>query len=103
METLFKYIVTAFQMSHDLVYVFGFIVAGFLLLSGLDDLTVDLYYWFNRIFRRKKVMQYQKLPVAKMEEPREKPIAVFIPTWQEESVIKLMLKKNVRDPRVRKL
>jgi len=92
METLLTDIVHFFQLSHGVIYVFAFIVAGFLLLSGLDDLAVDLFFWFNRIFRRKKVTRYEKLSPAILDQLKEKPVAIFIPTWQEEAVIKLMLK-----------
>jgi adsorption protein B len=92
METILRDIIYFFQLSHDVIYVFAFVVAVFLLLSGIDDFAVDLYYWFNRIFRRKMVAKYEMLSPDKMEQRKEKPIAIFIPTWQEEAVIKLMLK-----------
>ncbi|MGB2957843.1 MAG: glycosyltransferase, partial [Bacteroidota bacterium] len=92
MEPILHDILYFFQLSHDVIYVFAFIVAVSLLLSGLDDLAVDLYYWFNRIFRRKEATKFEKLSPAKMDQQKEKPIAIFIPTWQEEAVIKLMLK-----------
>jgi adsorption protein B len=91
MHSIYFDIVRFFQVSHDLLYVFTFVVAAFLLLSGLDDLIVDLYYWFLYLFRRTQLLQFQRLDLSGLTERPEKAIAIFIPAWHEESVIELML------------
>jgi len=93
MDTLYFDIVRLFQASRDVLYVFTFVVAFFLLLSGLDDLAVDLYYWFSYVFRRKVLLKNQRLPVASLEDRAEKPIAIFIPAWHEEGIIEQMLSR----------
>jgi adsorption protein B len=84
-------IVSFFRWTHDIFYVFAFVVASFLLLSGTDDLALDLFYWFNYVFRRKVMNRYQHLPIDALHSTKEKPIAIFVPTWQEADVIDEML------------
>ncbi len=91
MDSLFLHIVQFFQESRDILYVFTFIVASFLLLSGVDDLAVDLYYWFFYLFKPKRLNEFQSIPLEKLRTKPEKPIALFIPTWHEYNVIDLML------------
>jgi adsorption protein B len=91
MESLFRDIVHFFQASYDALYVFTFIVATFLLVSGLDDVGADLYYWFYYTFRRKRLNRFQLLPTSTLHGTPEKPIAIFIPTWHEFDVIEQML------------
>src|SRR5512136_2360078 len=91
MERIFIDIVRFFQATHDILYVFTFVVASFLLVSGMDDLAVDLYYWFQYLFRRKVLNRHQLLPREGLETTPEKPIAIFVPTWQEQDVIEQML------------
>ena len=93
MDNLYVDIIRFFQSSHDVLYVFTFVVALFLLLSGLDDLVVDLYYWFLYLFRRKELLRYQRLDPSELRGCSEKAIAIFIPTWSEEAIIEPMLRK----------
>jgi adsorption protein B len=91
MHTILSHIFHFFQSTTDVVYVFAVIVASFLLISGLDDLAVDLYYWFNNIFRRKKFLWHQKLSQQVLHDTPQKPIAIFIPLWHEADVAEPML------------
>ncbi|RAP57506.1 glycosyl transferase family protein [Oleiagrimonas sp. MCCC 1A03011] len=74
-------------------YLFGLslvviVVALLMLISGLDDLFIDLVYWFRRgwraltVYRRSERMDYRTL-----YEPDEKPLAIMVPAWQETGVI----------------
>ena len=68
------------------------IVACGFLISGLDDLFIDLYYWWRELYR--KVFKKSKIrPVTKRELDiiPEKWVAVFIPAWQEQGVVQKML------------
>jgi adsorption protein B len=91
LETILSNIVRFFQASHPVLYAFTFMIATFLLLSGLDDLLVDLYYWFNYIFRHKHLNPPRMLPEEQLYDTVEKPIAIFVPAWEEEAVIEQML------------
>lgn len=91
MESLFRDIILFFQATHEIFYVFTFLVASFLLFSGLDDILVDFLYWYLRIFRRKKFYEYQNLPRELLTVTPEKRIAIYIPAWHEQDVIEQML------------
>lgn len=84
-------IISIFQSTYDTLYVATFIVAVFLFLSGLDDLFVDLYYWFNNIFNKKRMNKYRYMKPEEMEDVPEKAIAIFVPAWHEAEVIDKML------------
>lgn len=59
-----------------------------MLISGLDDLLIDVVYWIRRLkryfryYRRNGYMAYDEL--YKVE---EKPLAIMVPAWQEHGVI----------------
>ncbi len=91
MATLFTHIVDFFRSSHDLFVMFTFTVASFLLISGIDDIALDLYYWFNYLFRRKATTKYQKLSKEELKNTPEKHIAIFVPAWREDEVIDKMI------------
>jgi len=62
------------------------------LISGLDDLFLDLVYYvralFRRLFRRKLI---KPLTREQLISTPEKPIALMIPAWDESSIIQHML------------
>lgn len=91
MDQLLTDIVHLLRILHPVLYVFTWVVAGSLLLGGLDDIAVDLFYWFQFLFRRKKLLRYQLIPPEDMLLAPEKPIAVFVPAWHEQDVIEQML------------
>lgn len=59
-----------------------------MLISGVDDLFIDIVYWSRRLFRffafyrNNGYMSYQAL-----YKPDEKPLAIMIPAWNETGVI----------------
>ena len=65
-------------------------VAVYLLLSGLDDLVVDLLYAWHS-FRGHFPKQP---PDDRLKQLPQKPIAVFVPLWHEHQVIERMLLHN---------
>jgi bacteriophage N4 adsorption protein B len=73
-----------------LMYV-AFVLAGIILISGLDDLFIDIVYWVRRTWRA--VTVYRKNPalsVGKLFVLDEKPFAIMVPAWQEHGVIDKM-------------
>jgi bacteriophage N4 adsorption protein B len=73
-----------------LMYV-AFVLAGIILISGLDDLFIDIVYWVRRSWRA--VTIYRKNPqvsVDKLYALDEKPFAIMVPAWQEHGVIDKM-------------
>jgi adsorption protein B len=63
-------------------------LAMWVLASGLDDVFLDLAYFYFRLRRR---LGDAGAPAC----PREKKIALLIPAWREEAVIEQMLDHNL--------
>ncbi len=66
------------------------------LISGLDDLFVDIIYYFRRLYRflfKRKVIK--EITLEQLSEKPEQNIAVLIPAWNEEAVIFKMLMNTV--------
>lgn len=88
-------LIDIFRSSYDGLYIATFIVAVFLLLSGLDDIFVDMYYWFHHLFDRKRFNRYRYSDPSRLSQLPEKPIAIFVPAWHEHEVIDRMLTNAV--------
>jgi len=88
---MIDWLIEFFRSSYYQLYVATFIVAAFLFLSGIDDIFIDMYYWFHHIFARKKFNKFSSDSPEKLHQVPEKPIAIFVPAWQEHEVIDKML------------
>ena len=73
------------------------VCAVIILISSLDDTFIDLYYWLRQAYRfvYLKSRGHQPLPIAKLVEKPEQPIAIMVPAWQESSVIGQMIENTV--------
>ncbi|MGB7801655.1 cyclic di-3',5'-guanylate-activated glycosyltransferase NrfB [Buttiauxella sp.] len=63
-------------------------LAILMLISGIDDLFIDIVYWVRRIWR--SVTVYRKndyLDYKALYEPQEKALAIMVPAWNETGVI----------------
>jgi len=87
---------------HDVVftlYLFmWFMLVGLVILfimSGLDDLFFDIYYWIRLPYQVWKKRFYRPLTYEQLLHAPEKAIAVLIPCWHEANVIGNMLRHNV--------
>ncbi|MFZ4832483.1 cyclic di-3',5'-guanylate-activated glycosyltransferase NrfB [Rouxiella sp. Mn2063] len=59
-----------------------------MLISGVDDLFIDVIYWGRRIWRALTIYKrHAPLNHKALYEPDEKPLAIMIPAWQETGVI----------------
>ena len=66
-------------------------------LSGLDDLYVDAYYYIRRLYRRLFIVKrYPRLSEDDLRRVPEKRVAVMIPAWHEHAVIAQMLDHTLR-------
>lgn len=63
-------------------------LAIMMLISGLDDLFIDLVYWCRRVRRSLTVYrQHPRMDYRTLLQPDEKPLAVMVPAWHETGVI----------------
>ncbi|WP_297199580.1 cyclic di-3',5'-guanylate-activated glycosyltransferase NrfB [uncultured Pluralibacter sp.] len=63
-------------------------LAIMMLISGIDDLFIDIVYWCRRIFRAVTVYRrHQHTDYQALYEPDEKPLAIMVPAWNETGVI----------------
>jgi hypothetical protein len=69
-------------MIHDVFLVLLWITAILLIISGIDDLYLDLLYWFLKGRYKSKFPDF-----STMHYKKEKPIAVLLGAWNESSVI----------------
>ncbi|HAU0349435.1 TPA: hypothetical protein JBF67_14510, partial [Legionella pneumophila] len=88
-------------MPSELILFIYFIMWYFLvalsclfIISGIDDLFFDGYYWIRYVFRLWKTRGYKPLTYEQLAEKEEQMIAVLIPCWHEAGVIGTMLKHN---------
>jgi len=65
------------------------------LISGVDDLFFDIYYWGLALWRNYKFRDKRKLTYSALASLPEKYIAVMIPCWHEAGVIEFMLQHSV--------
>lgn len=63
-------------------------------ISGIDDLFFDAFYWIRSVYRLWKTRKYPKLSYDLLKNKPEKNIAVLLPCWQEAGVIDTMLTHN---------
>ena len=77
-----------------LMWYFLVMLAVLYIISGLDDLFFDGYYWIRYFWRMWKTRHYEPLSYEKLTDLNEQSIAVMIPCWQEVNVIATMLKHN---------
>ncbi|WP_323016319.1 glycosyl transferase family protein [Castellaniella sp.] len=72
------------------------IVGIAILLSGLDDLFIDAWYWLRRVYRYFTVKRkYAPLTAEQVRSRPEQPLAIMVPAWQEYDVIAAMLENMV--------
>jgi adsorption protein B len=63
-------------------------VAVLILISGIDDLIIDVVYWFRRAWRAATIYRvHDRLNYRALYDPAEKPLAIMVPAWHETGVI----------------
>ena len=79
---------------HFLMWYALIVLAVLFIISGLDDLFFDGYYWLRYVWRIWKTRHFEPLTYEKLVNKKEQLIAVLIPCWHEANVIGTMLKHN---------
>jgi adsorption protein B len=73
------------------------VIAVLILLSSLDDLFIDCWYWTRQMYRAVTVKRvYRPLTVEQLHGRDEQMIAIMVPAWQEHDVIAAMIEDMVR-------
>jgi adsorption protein B len=68
------------------------LVASVVLVNGLDDLFIDIYYYIYQIYRVFFIMKHHKpLNETQLRAKPEQRIAVLLPAWRESPVIAHMV------------
>lgn len=63
-------------------------LAILMLISGIDDLFIDIAYWTRRLWRSVTVYRtHDYLDYKALYEPQEKALAIMVPAWNETGVI----------------
>jgi adsorption protein B len=63
-----------------------------ILLSSLDDLWIDTWYWVRNFYRWFWITaKYPRLTAEALDAKPERPIAIMVPAWKESEVIQAML------------
>ena len=73
------------------------VVAALIALSALDDMAIDIWYWWRRILRWRiaKSGSIRPLTEAQLRGRDEQPIAIMVPAWREHDVIAQMIESMV--------
>lgn len=72
------------------------VVGILILLSSIDDLFVDAWYWGRQIYRSLFIKRrYTPLQASQLRAVREQPLAIMVPAWLEFDVIAAMLESMV--------
>lgn len=80
-----------------LYFIMWYLLVGLAILfiiSGLDDLFIDVYYWTRFVIRLARQRFFSPLTYQKLASVEEQMIAVLIPCWHEANVIGTMLRHN---------
>jgi adsorption protein B len=68
------------------------LVATITLISAVDDLIVDCWFWLRELYRALTIkLIYKPLTTEQLHQQEEQPIAIMVPAWDEQDVIAAML------------
>ena len=73
---------------------FLIVFALLFIVSGLDDVFIDVCYWGRYVYRLFKWRGNKPLTYEELAAHPEQPIAILVPCWHEANVIATMLKHN---------
>jgi bacteriophage N4 adsorption protein B len=74
------------------------VLAVLIIISGVDDLVIDVWYWKLRLVRwfTHRSNPFRPLTVQQLQERAEQPLAVMVPAWMEYDVIAAMIENMVK-------
>lgn len=72
------------------------VMAIVIIISSVDDILIDVYYWTRRIHRHFKLgPDHQRLSESDLHAKPEQPFAIMVPAWHEYDVIAPMLEAMI--------
>ncbi|MGV8804760.1 MAG: cyclic di-3',5'-guanylate-activated glycosyltransferase NfrB [Polaromonas sp.] len=82
------WLIDAFSLYlYGLKYV-ALVLAIVILVSGVDDLFIDVVYWMRRMWRAVRIYsRHLRFEANALHQIDEKPLAIMVPAWQEHGVI----------------
>ena len=67
-----------------------------MLISGLDDVVIDLVYWSRKFIRRWRIYEkFKRADEERLYSIPEKPLAIMVPAWNEVGVKPLAVRVEV--------
>lgn len=85
-----------YALWRDIALVLAWIVVIIFILSGLEDLIYDIGLYIWKIIKRIRFKDRNKLNLGKLRSRVQQRVAVFIPAWDEASVIGKMVDNLVK-------
>lgn len=71
-------------------------IAVLIMLSSLDDIFIDIWYWSRRLYRLFTVdKRFSRMTANQLREKSEQPLAIMAPAWMEHDVIAAMIENMV--------
>ncbi len=81
---------------YSVLEVMAAVVALLILLSSLDDIFIDIWYWSRRVYRSFTVdRRFNRMTASQLREKSEQPLAIMVPAWMEYDVIAAMIENMV--------
>ncbi|HYF19490.1 MAG TPA: glycosyltransferase, partial [Ramlibacter sp.] len=84
---------------HASLEVAAAILAVAIVLSSLDDLFIDAWYWCRRVlrwWRLERTGRLRPLTADQLHAAAQQPIAIMVPAWKESDVIAAMVENMVQ-------
>ncbi|UVE67360.1 glycosyl transferase family protein [Burkholderia pyrrocinia] len=75
--------------------IIAILTAIVILVSTLDDLTLDAYYWSFEIWRMLRHEKTQTIDIAMLRAEEERYLALMVPAWKEYDVIAKMIENTL--------
>jgi adsorption protein B len=89
----FDYLISDYLFALDALALFAAIA---ILISSLDDLFIDVYFWSRELYRWVFVTsRYPPLRIEDLYAREQKPFAIMVPAWKEYDVIARMVENTL--------
>ncbi len=93
MELFWPYLIAEYQTWLERA---ALLVAVLILISSIDDLFIDAWFWTRETWRTLTVKRkYKPLTAEQLRARTEQPMAIMVPAWLESDVIAAMLESMV--------